>query len=140
MHIHEINSLIPLLIQESGYDIIFIRPLFDETTPLRDIPRAWLQHIEPRVQRMGWEPHVMWVGDFDKNGQTRMYAPGKKGRSRISINKYVMSMFFNMPNDHRILCRSACVQPGCVNPLHIWFGNPRDRMQTLPWLGELQRT
>jgi len=93
------------------------RPLLNLATPLRDIPREWLQYIEPHIKREGtcW----YWQGSHFPDGYAQMLVvnpkTGKKNGRRVV--RIVAEMFYENLKDHRISL--SCGRRSCLNPAHV---------------------
>ena len=93
------------------------RPLIDFDTKLCDIPRAWLEFIEPRIRREGtcW----LWTGSLDHDGHpsVSLRVPGKTTRTTRRVARIVAEMFWDLRESNDVL--HACPHLNCLNPNHF---------------------
>lgn len=96
------------------------RPLLNLATPLRDIPREWLQNIEPYVVREGtcW----YWRGAFFPDGYGSIMAMNPKTGKRNGrrVVRVVAEMFYEGLQGQSVTL--SCRRRACVNPAHIVVG------------------
>lgn len=93
------------------------RPLINMDTPLKEIPKDWLDHVEHRVMRGGFLP--CWQ---DK------YAVGANGYPQIkdpntgivtTVQRFVASIFWDFSPHLRV--RMMCRNRSCVYPHHMYI-------------------
>lgn len=98
------------------------RPLINLQTRLENIPTAWLQNIEPRVQRRGFEDRGCWIWTGTVNGhgypQLGIYDFEKDKRTTVEARRAIAHMFYNFLDDE-VYVRTRCGVRNCVNPNHI---------------------
>jgi hypothetical protein len=98
------------------------RPLITLQTKLENIPRQWLQDIEPRVQRAGFEDRGCWIwtGYVNSKGYpyVKIYDFEKRKETLIEVRRMVAHMFWDFLNDE-VYVRTSCNVRNCVNPNHI---------------------
>jgi hypothetical protein len=90
------------------------RPLFNTKTQLENIPKEWLNHIEPHVVRGAFLPCWVWAGQCDRNGYPTMRVDGKM----VMVHRFVASLFWTFGKDKYV--RRRCHVQNCVNPNHIY--------------------
>lgn len=100
-------------------DIVSLLPLFDITTSLKDIPREWLRHVEPYVNRGegmdGYGGCWLWDGPWDKARNKLLLFTGGK---RYEVKRFVMKIFYDFPEDIYVFpCKG--VYGNCINPAHL---------------------
>lgn len=89
------------------------RPLINMLTQLENIPKEWLNHVEPRVVRGSFLPCWVWCGAVDQNGYPIMRVAGKI----VMVHRFVAKIFWDFPNDYYV--RRKCSVNNCVNPNHL---------------------
>lgn len=91
---------------------------FDEMTPLRDIPRLWLQLIEPYIERDArYGACWVWHGPVRKANQ-RIYPIFKvNGLCDTSVVRFIANNIWDI--DRTWFCYQSCGNLRCVNPYHI---------------------
>jgi len=95
-----------------------IIPLFDEDTPLKNIPRWWLKYVEPKVLRGAFRPCWIWTGAVDVAGYPRRYVrrPDASTEAR-NLRREIVSLFWKLPDSYTV--SAACHVATCVNPSHL---------------------
>ncbi len=93
------------------------RPLFNLRTSLDNIPKDWLRHVEPKVNRTTYPPCWLWEGSCDSRGYPVIIDTFKGARSEIKVHRYVAKMFYDFPKSVRV--KRSCGNLQCVNPNHI---------------------
>lgn len=102
------------------YGVVKRRPLFNEHTPLGDVPIEWLQNVEPKIVRKGFKGCWLSYAQADKNGKPMIWMHDKDGkRIRRYLSRYVMSIFYDFPKEYYV--RRTCVFQQCVNPNHLFL-------------------
>lgn len=89
------------------------RPLFNMITRLENIPKEWLNHIEPKIVRGPFLPCWVWTGALDRNGYPVMNVDG----AMVMVHRFVAKIFYIFPEEW-FVTRSCNVQ-NCLNPNHI---------------------
>lgn len=89
------------------------RPIFNMITRLENVPKEWLNHVEPKIMRGPFLPCWVWTGALDRNGYPVMQFEGQT----IMMHRFVAKIFYNFP-DSWYVTRSCNVQ-NCLNPAHI---------------------
>lgn len=102
--------------------IIKKRPLFNLNTAFENVPKEWLNHIEPRVTRGPFLPCWVWHGSIDDNGYPRMRIDDNKV---VKVHRWVAGLFWDFPDDYYV--KQTCGCRNCVNPTHlkVTLNNPR---------------
>lgn len=93
------------------------RNIFDLTTPLGEVPREWLQLIEPHITRDG--DHWRWNGPTDAHGEPIVYLtnPATGRRNTKRVKRIVAEMFWELKSFHDVLHECGVLE--CVNPSHL---------------------
>ena len=95
------------------------RPLIDLTTKLADIPRIWLQMVEPRLTRSGtcW----LWDGATFADGEPLLnYTNVETGkRNTRRVKRIIADIFWEMKDHYDIV--HACGNTNCLNPAHFYI-------------------
>lgn len=89
------------------------RALINLHTQLENIPKEWLNIIEPKVFRGAFLPHWIWSGAVSTDGYPVIYVDGKQ----VRVLKFISKIFYEFPDDWHV--DLSCHYPGCVNPNHI---------------------
>lgn len=97
--------------------IVKRRPLFDENSPLKNIPTEWLKYVEPKVSRPDDMQCWLWTGAVTNNMPVMRFQDHRGKRQHSYIRRLVASMFFAFPPVARI--RNSCGVDRCVRPSHI---------------------
>lgn len=97
------------------------RPLFDERTPLSQVPREWLEKIEPKIKRVGrcW----LWTGAVDQDGEPKgkTLLDKRVGNQygSIRLKRLVASWFWDFTRIPDIEVVRSCPNVACLNPNHL---------------------
>jgi hypothetical protein len=100
-----------------------IRPIFDEDSRLRDIPKTWLDVIEPKIRRdeERFGKYWIWQGSVDKEGHPVINTPHplirERGKRRAA--RLVAGLFFDMNGPYQVEVTHACGNDTCLNPAHL---------------------
>lgn len=95
-----------------------IRPIFDEETPLKDVPEWWRRHVEHKVIRGAFKPCWIWDGAVDNCGHPRRYYTNEEGKRVVSnLRHEIVQLFWKI--DGRFTVSNACQIRTCVNPAHL---------------------
>jgi hypothetical protein len=93
-------------------------PLIDLRTPLRLIPRFWLELIEPRIRRDGscW----LWDGAVDLDGEPVITIKNldRGGRTTRRLKRIIVTHFWELTDDITVL--HSCKTQNCLNPQHFY--------------------
>lgn len=89
------------------------RALFNALTKLENIPKEWLNHVEPHVVRGAFLPCWVWAGACDRNGYPIMRVDG----SIVMVHRFVASLFWTFDKGHYV--KRTCNVNNCVNPNHL---------------------
>jgi len=89
------------------------RPLINLLTKLENIPKEWLNHVEPFIVRGPFLPCWVWSGALDKNGYPIKNVDGKM----MMMHRFVARLFYDFP-DEWYVTRSCNVQ-NCLCPSHL---------------------
>ncbi len=96
------------------------RPLFNEQTPLSDVPVEWLRYVEPKIARKGFKGCWIAYNNLDKRGIPMVAKRRQDGtRYKLPLARYVMSIFYEFSEDYYV--RRTCAYQQCVNPNHLYF-------------------
>lgn len=106
-------------------DVKFKRPLFDLTTPLKDVPAGWLMHIEPHIMRHSkFKNCWMWTktGNRDNiTGDPRLSITEDGVQTLQPVKRFIAHLFVNTktlkPNDYEVV--QLCQNKDCMNPDHF---------------------
>jgi len=90
------------------------RPLINMLTSLENIPKEWLNHVEPKVVRGAFLPCWIWAGAVDKNGYPIM----RDGNTIIMMHRYVAKLFYKVGKTDYV--KRSCGINNCVNPNHVY--------------------
>lgn len=93
------------------------RPLLTLATPLKDIPKAWLDYIEPKIERVGecW----LWRGAHDSEGEPvlNFFNAVTRHRNTRRVKRMVAEMFWVLLRRHDVI--RQCGVLSCLNPSHL---------------------
>lgn len=95
------------------------RALITLASKLSDIPREWLRHIEPKIERRGtcW----FWEGACDLDGEPvisfRNMETGKRNTRRVKL--VIADMFWAMKKFYQVI--HHCGNLNCLNPWHFYI-------------------
>lgn len=94
-------------------------PDFNLKTQFGNVPKEWLDEIEPHVQREidgCWN----WTGAFTENGYPRMqyFDYERGGYFHIPAHVRVAQIFWNFERD-KCRVRRSCNNRACVRPSHV---------------------
>jgi len=84
------------------------------STTFENIPKEWLNVIEPKVMRGAFLPCWIWTGALDKNGYPIIYLD--RGKT-IMAHRFVAKLFWRFPEDWYV--SRSCGTQNCVNPNHL---------------------
>jgi len=95
-----------------------IRPCF-RASAFDNIPREWLQLVEPHVVRGAFLPCWIWAGQIDSRGYPRLHYrdPATRKSGYIYVHRLVVTMFWDVPQ--RWYVKRTCHTLNCVNPHHM---------------------
>lgn len=109
-----------------------IRPIFGTDSKLGEIPRFWLQYVEPRIRRDGmcW----LWDGAHDSAGEPVIsLVNGETGkRNTRMLKRIVAAMFYVLKKHYDVF--HECGNLSCLNPGHLkvsashWTQESRETM------------
>lgn len=94
-----------------------IKSLIDEDTPLGEIPRDWLIHIEPKIVRGAFRPCWIWDGTLDGQGYPRKWETVRGKKKPISVRHLIAKIFWSIKGEFYV--KTACGVSTCVNPAHF---------------------
>lgn len=118
-------------------EVIWIEPVFkfrkrrtlvDNFTPISEVPRDWLQIIEPKIKRLPAENPKggcwVWQGAVDGGGHPVMmttHLDGSRGQRRVA--RWVASFFYEFPKWVEVThhCRNIT----CLRPSHLELHSSR---------------
>lgn len=89
------------------------RPLFNMLTQLGNVPKEWLNHVEPHIVRGAFLPCWVWAGACDRNGYPIMRVDGKI----VMVHRWVAKLFWEYAPSMYV--RRSCGVNNCVNPSHL---------------------
>ena len=89
------------------------RALINMHTQLENIPKEWLNHVEPNIMRGSFLPCWLWVGPICAKGYPRAYYDYKSRNMR----RMVAGIFYELPDDWYV--DLACHNKQCLNPNHL---------------------
>jgi len=89
------------------------RALINVRTSLENVPKEWLNQIEPKIFRGAFLPCWVWSGALDNNGYPIMNVDGRQ----MSVAKMVAKIFYEFPEDWHV--DRSCHNKSCLNPNHI---------------------
>lgn len=95
------------------------RPFIELTTKLGDIPREWLERVEPHIVRMGscW----IWQGACDGDGEPTFNYPQPNGkRTSRRLKRWIVDMFWDGLKPHHDVLHH-CGDLSCINPAHFFI-------------------
>lgn len=102
------------------FDVKSKRPLINEATPLGDVPLLWLQYVEPKIERIGF--NGCWISrhPMTQRGMPVLsYTDDEGNRVRTTVAKFVMRIFWDFPDGYFI--KRTCEWDQCVNPNHLYI-------------------
>lgn len=91
------------------------KPVISLDSRLRDIPREWLTHFEPRVFRSQQHDCWLWMGAM--KGGLPLIKSWESGTT-VSAPRLMMKMFFDFEDEGHYVRRTGCPRVNCVNPAH----------------------
>ncbi len=89
------------------------RPLFNLITRFENVPKEWLNHVEPHVVRGPFLPCWVWSGGLDRNGYPILWVEGKM----VMVHRFVAKIFYDFPPNWYVT--RECLVQNCVNPSHL---------------------
>ena len=89
------------------------RALINIHTQLENVPKEWLNVIEPHVVRGAFLPCWVWTGAVDRNGYPHM----RVERKMVMAHRFVAKIFYDFPDAYFVSL--SCGVRNCVNPNHI---------------------
>lgn len=89
------------------------RPLINLITQLGNVPKEWLNHIEPKIVRGPFLPCWVWSGALDRNGYPVMYVEG----TQHMAHRFVAKLFYDFPDIWYVT--QSCNVRNCLNPGHL---------------------
>lgn len=97
------------------------RPLLDLKTPLRLIPKQWLDIIEPRILRPSDTSCWLWDGATDRDGEPiiSVVNAGTGKRSTRRVKRIVAELYWDMRKDHDVI--HECGTKNCLAPFHFYI-------------------
>ena len=112
--------------------IVKTRPLLTLETKLQDVPRWWLQYVEPRIKRVGlcW----LWEGAHNSDGEPVIALKNLesgKYNTRM-LKRIVAALFYELKQHYEII--HECGNLSCLNPGHLhvtalhWRQEDREKM------------
>jgi len=97
------------------------RALINVHTQLENIPKEWLNVIEPHVVRGAFLPCWVWTGALDRNGYPVMNTDGKM----VMAHRFVAKVFWDFDDSYYVT--RTCKVQNCVNPNHLKVTNKHPR-------------
>lgn len=95
-----------------------IKPLLDLRTPLRLIPRFWLEVVEPRIRRVGscW----LWEGALDFEGEPVVTIKNLESGTRTTrrIKRIIAEHYWDLQDEHNVV--HSCNNRNCLAPAHFF--------------------
>ena len=105
---------------DNYYGVTKRRPLFNERTPLCDVPVEWLQNVEPKIVRSGFKGCWISYAMTNSAGAPLISMKTKDGKPRkMMLARYVMSIFYDYSPAYYV--RRSCPYQQCVNPNHLYL-------------------
>lgn len=99
------------------------RPLIGFDTKLCDIPRAWLELIEPKISRPEGSSCWIWDGAVNQHAEpVRRSKNLAKGESGNIALKYVVARMFWEIDEHTMIYHE-CGNNNCLAPFHFYLTN-----------------
>jgi len=89
------------------------RALFNIHTQLENVPKEWLNHVEPHVVRGAFLPCWVWAGACDRNGYPIM----RVDDGMVMVHRFVAGLFWTFDKSYYV--RRTCKVNNCVNPNHL---------------------
>lgn len=109
-----------------------IRTLLDLRTPLRLIPRAWLELVEPKITRLEGSSCWLWDGAVDRDGEPvlaiKNLETGSRGSKRVK--RIVAALFWDLKDHYDV--SHACKNVNCLNPQHFHVSDVHWRQENRP--------
>lgn len=95
--------------------LVKLRPLITMQTPLAEVPRWWLQYVEPKIMRheLCW----LWQGGHGSNGEPVCNVKYDGKYKLVQLKKVVAAMFYELKEWYDIYHR--CGNLSCLNPSHL---------------------
>lgn len=97
------------------------RPLINLLTQFGNVPKEWLNHIEPKIVRGPFLPCWVWSGALDRNGYPTFYVEG----DMVMAHRYVAKLFYIFPDEWYVT--QSCNVRNCLNPTHIVIKETKTR-------------
>lgn len=99
--------------------IVRTRAIITMETQLRNIPRTWLNIIEPRLERPEGGTCWLWTGAVDGAGHPCVaFRISKDKRSTKRIARIGAALFWELKPHHEVV--HSCGVLNCMNPAH-WY-------------------
>ena len=111
-----------------------VRPLVTLRTPLKLLPRIWLELIEPKMQRTEESTCWFWNGALNDDGEPvlQIRKPGSRNRVPVLVKRIVAGLFWDLKNHWDVI--HGCKSKNCLNPRHFyvtavqWKQHNRDKI------------
>jgi hypothetical protein len=97
------------------------RPLMGIDTKLCDIPREWLELVEPRVTRRKDTSCWLWDGAVNQHGEAVIKSKNAETGAfgNVSLKFVIARLFWMIDADTDIY--HECGTMNCVNPMHFFL-------------------
>ncbi len=96
-----------------------VRPLIGLRSPLRVLPRTWLEMIEPKIRRPKDTPCWIWQGAINNDGEPVLMVrnPETGLRKSTLAKRLIAALFWDMKPYWEVI--HACKVQNCLNPRHF---------------------
>lgn len=97
------------------------RPLIIMATKLSEIPKAWLDLVEPRIRRPSNSTCWLWEGGCDGDGEPVInYTNPETGkRNTRLVKRMVAEIFWLLKRGMEVI--HHCGTTSCLNPSHFYI-------------------
>ncbi len=95
------------------------RPLIEMDTKLENIPREWLEFVEPRLQRPKDSTCWLWPGAKDREGEPVIHVTVEGKRKTIRVKRLIAKIFWEMKQHFDVI--HECGVINCLNPSHFYI-------------------
>jgi hypothetical protein len=87
-------------------------------TPLGEVPKEWLDIIEPKIARPDDTTCWLWLGSCDERGEPRYSVQNRDGHwTTRTCKSLIAELFWVLPKIVSVF--RSCTNTNCLNPNHF---------------------
>jgi hypothetical protein len=108
------------------------RPLIEMDTKFENVPKTWLDIVEPRITRPKNSTCWIWGGACDKNGEpvVNYNNPDTGKRNTRLVKRIVADLFWAIRKGIEVI--HHCGTMKCLNPAHFYLSSKHYRQEDRP--------